>query len=129
MTLERFNPPELAAPTGPYVHTVRAGTLVFVSGQGAFGSDGQVVGVGDVEAQAVQVMENLGTNLRAAGATFADVAKVTFFLRNMVDRGRVATIRERYFQGANPASTLVEVSALAHPDLLLEAEAIAALPP
>lgn len=127
MALERVNPGELAAPTGPYVHAVRAGTLVFVSGQVAFGADGRVVGAGDIEAQTVQVMENLGANLRVVGASFADVAKVTIFVRDMAHRGRIAAIRERYFQGANPASTLVEVSALAHPDLLIEVEAIAVL--
>lgn len=128
MTLERLNPSDLANPGGPYVHATRAGNLVFVSGQVAFGTDGRVVGVGDVEAQAAQALEGVGACLRAAGADFADVAKVTVFLRDMAHRGAIARVRERYFKGANPASTLVEVSALAHPDLLVEIEAIAVLP-
>ena len=68
MALERMNPGELAPPSGPFVNAVRAGKLLFISGQVAYGADGQIVGAGDPEAQAVQVMENLGANLRAAGA-------------------------------------------------------------
>jgi 2-iminobutanoate/2-iminopropanoate deaminase len=128
MTLERMNPRELAQPSGPFVNAVRAGKLLFISGQVAYGPDGEIVGVGDPEAQAVQVMKNLGANLRAAGASFADVTKVTVFLTDMAHRAAVGRVRERYFGGANPASTLVQVSALVHPDLLLEVEAIAVLP-
>jgi len=128
MTLERFNPSELTQPGGPYVHATRAGNLVFVSGQVAFGDDGRVVGVGDIDAQTVRVLEGVGACLRAAGADFADVVKVTVFLRDMAHRGAVARVRERYFKGTNPASTLVAVSALTHPDLLVEIEAIAVLP-
>ena len=128
MALERMNPSELAAPSGPFVNTVRAGKLLFISGQVAYGPDGEIVGVGDPEAQAVQVMENVGASLRAAGASFADVTKVTVFLTDMAHRAAVARVRERYFADAAPASTLVQVSALVHPDLLLEIEAIAILP-
>jgi 2-iminobutanoate/2-iminopropanoate deaminase len=128
MALERITPDGVAAPSGPFVNAVRAGKLLFISGQVAYGADGQIVGVGDPEAQAVQVMENLGANLQAAGADFADVAKVTVFLTNMEQRSQIARVRERYFGGSNPASTLVQVGALVHPDLLLEIEAIAVLP-
>jgi 2-iminobutanoate/2-iminopropanoate deaminase len=128
MALERMNPGELAPPSGPFVNAVRAGKLLFISGQVAYGPDGEIVGVGDPEAQAVQVMENVGASLRAAGASFADVTKVTVFLTDMAHRAAVAGVRERYFAGANPASTLVQVGALVHPDLLLEIEAIAVLP-
>ncbi len=128
MALERINPDELGKPIGPYVNSVRAGRMFFVSGMVAFGADGQVVGTGDPEAQMVQIMENVAANLRAVGADFSDVAKVTIFVTDMGIRAKLSPIRERYFQGQNPASTLVEVSALAHPDLLIEMEAIAVLP-
>ena len=128
MALERLNPREAATPSGPYVNAVRAGKLVFVSGQVAYGPDGRIVGVSDVEAQAVRVMENVGACLREAGARFEDVTKVTVFLTDMAHRGTIAAVRERYFRGNNPASTLVQVAALVHPDLLLEIEAIAVLP-
>jgi 2-iminobutanoate/2-iminopropanoate deaminase len=128
MALERMNPSGLARPSGPFVNAVRVGKLLFISGQVAYGADGEIVGVGDPEAQAVQVLENLGANLRAAGGSFADVTKVTVFLTDMGHRAAIARVRERYFGGSNPASTLVQVSALVHPDLLLEIEAIAVLP-
>jgi 2-iminobutanoate/2-iminopropanoate deaminase len=128
MALERINPDDLGKPIGPYVNSVRAGRMLFISGMVAFGPDGQVVGKGDPEAQMVQVMENVAANLRAVGADFNDVAKVTIFVTDIGFRTRLSPIRERYFKGDNPASTLVEVSALAHPDLLIEMEAIAVLP-
>ncbi len=128
MAIERIDPAELSAPGGPYVHVTKAGKLVFVSGTVAFGNDDRVVGVGDVAVQARQTLENLGVCLRAAGADFGDVAKVTVFVRNMADRATIAAVRREFFKDANPASTLVEVSALAHPDLLLEIEAVAVLP-
>lgn len=128
MAIERIDPAGLAAAGGPYVHLTKAGNLVFVSGTVAFGADGGVVGVGDVTAQARQTLENLGACLRAAGADFKDVAKVTVFVRHMADRAAIAAVRRAFFKDANPASTLVEVSALAHPDLLLEIEAFAVLP-
>ena len=120
MTLERFG-----ATGGPYVDAVRAGRLVFVSGQVAYRPGGAISGVGDIEIQAVQVMENLRASLRAAGAELEHVTKVTIFLVNMEHRATVARVRERYFNGFYPASTLVQVAALVHPDLLLEIEATA----
>lgn len=128
MALERMNPAGVATPSGPYVNAVRAGNLLFVSGQVAYGPDGQIVGPGDPEAQAVQVLENIGAILRAAGAGFADVTKVTLFLTDMAHRAQIAAVRERYFKGANPASTLIQIGALVHPDLVLEVEAVAVLP-
>ena len=127
MELERINPAALSEPGGPYVHVVKAGRLVFVSGQVAWGPDGSVVGAGDIEAQAVQVLENVGANLRAAGADFKDVMKVTVYVRHMADRAAIAAVRARFFGEHKPASTLIEVSMLTHPDLLLEIEAIAVI--
>lgn len=128
MALERLNPRGVAQPSGPYVHAVRADKLVFISGQIATGPDGRIVGKGDAEAQAVQTLENLGASLRAVGADFSHVAKVTIYLRDMSQRAIVGAVRERYFKDAKPASTLVEVSALVDPELLIEVEAIAVLP-
>jgi len=91
-------------------------------------AEGRTVGGGDVVAQARQVHENLERCLAAAGATFADVCKVTVFLRNAADRERVNTVRKEYFGAHRPASTLVEISRLVREDLLIEIEAIAVLP-
>jgi enamine deaminase RidA (YjgF/YER057c/UK114 family) len=65
--------------------------------------------------------------LQAEGATLANVLKVTVFLTDMAERAEIANVRERYFQGVYPASTLVQVAALAAPNLKLEIEAVAAL--
>lgn len=123
---ETLNPPELARPVGPYAHVVRAsGTLVFVSGCVAFDADGDVVGVGDLEAQTRQCMENMRACLEAAGATFADVVKITNYVLDASEYPRVAPIRERYLSAPYPASTLVEVKGLLLPELKIEIEAIA----
>jgi 2-iminobutanoate/2-iminopropanoate deaminase len=89
---------------------------------------GRVVGGRDVVAQARQVHENIKRCLAAAGATFADVCKVTVFLRNINDREKVNTVRREYFGAHRPASTLVEISRLVRDDYLIEIEATAVLP-
>lgn len=115
-------------PISHFTHVVRAGRLVFVSGCVAADERGRTVGGSDVVAQARQVHENLKKCLAAAGATFADVCKVTVFLKNVADRERVNTVRKEYFGASRPASTLVEISRLVRDDLLVEIEAIAVLP-
>lgn len=120
--------PGLAPPISHFTHVVRAGRLVFVSGCVATDAEGRTVAGSDVVAQARQVHENLRRCLAAAGATFADVCKVTVFLKNVADRERVNTVRQAYFGAHRPASTLVEISRLARDDLLVEIEAIAVLP-
>jgi 2-iminobutanoate/2-iminopropanoate deaminase len=118
----------MAEPISHYTHVVRADRLVFVSGCVASDEHGRTVGGRDVVAQARQVHENLKKCLAAAGATFADVCKVTVFLRNVADREKVNTVRKEYFGASRPASTLVEISRLVRDDLLLEIECVAALP-
>ena len=119
--------PGMAEPVSHYTDVVRAGSLVFVSGCVAVDGEGRLVGGRDVVAQARQVHENLERCLASAGATFADVCKVTVFLRNVADREKVNTVRKEYFGASRPASTLVEVSRLVHDDYLLEIEATAVL--
>jgi 2-iminobutanoate/2-iminopropanoate deaminase len=115
-------------PISHFVHVVRAGRLVFVSG--CVGSDdkGHTVGGSDVVAQARQAHENIKRCLAAAGATFADVCKVTVYLKNVADREKVNSVRKEYFGASRPASTLIEISQFVRPDLLLEIEATAVLP-
>jgi 2-iminobutanoate/2-iminopropanoate deaminase len=91
-------------------------------------AQGRVVGGNDVVAQARQVHENIKHCLAAAGATFADVCKVTVFLRNIGDREKVNIIRKEYFGAHRPASTLVEISRLVRDDYLIEIEATAVIP-
>jgi 2-iminobutanoate/2-iminopropanoate deaminase len=120
--------PELAEPISHYTDAVRAGELLFVSGVVPVDGEGRLVGGDDVVAQARQVLANLGAVLAAAGATFADVVKVTVYLADIADRARINPVRQEVFGAARPASTLVEVSALAVPGAKLEIEAVALVP-
>jgi reactive intermediate/imine deaminase len=118
----------MSEPISHFTHVVRAGSLVFVSGCVASDAEGKTVGGTDVIAQTRQVHENLKRCLAAAGATFADVCKVTVFLKNVNDREKVNTIRKEYFGASRPASTLVEISRFVRDDILIEIEATAVLP-
>ena len=102
-----------------------AGKLLFISGQVAFDDQGQVVGRGDIVAQATKVFENLQAVLRAAGADFSSVIKTNYYITDVSLFPKVAALRPRYFSAPFPASTMVEVKGLVHPDLLLEIEAVA----
>ena len=125
---EEIRVPELAEPISHYTDAVRAGDLLFVSGVVPVDGEGALVGGDDVVAQARQVFANLGAVLAAAGATFADVVKVTVYLTDIADRARINPVRQEVFGEARPASTLVEVSALAVPGAKLEIEAVALVP-
>jgi 2-iminobutanoate/2-iminopropanoate deaminase len=125
---EEIRVPELAEPISHYTDAVRAGELLFVSGFVPVDGEGRLVGGDDVVAQARQVLANLGAVLSAAGATFADVVKVTVYLTDIADRARINPVRQEVFGDARPASTLVEVSALAVPGAKLEIEAVAFIP-
>jgi reactive intermediate/imine deaminase len=103
----------------------RVGELLFVSGQAAIGEHGQAVGVGDFDAQAEQTFRNLERVLEAGGSSLANVVKVTIFLRDMTNFPKVVELRGRWFTPPYPADTIVEVSSLALPELLIEIEAIA----
>ncbi len=120
---------KVAKTTGPYSCGMRVSigetNVIFVSGQVSEDAEGRIVGKGDISLQTEQVFRNMQHVLESAGASLADVIKVTLFLRNMEDRDAVAEVRRRLFEGNVPASTLIEVSKLAHPDWLIEAEAIA----
>jgi len=125
---QEFRVEGLAEPFSHYTDAVRAGNLLFVSGCVSIDADGNVVGVGDVVAQARQVFANIRLCLAAAGATLADVVKVTTFLTDINDRAAINAVRQEVFGHARPASTLVEISALVLPEFLIEVEAVAVLP-
>ncbi len=125
---EEFMVPGMSEPISHFTHVVRADRLVFVSGCVASDANGKTVGGADAVAQARQVHENLKRCLAAAGATFADVCKVTVFLKNIADREKVNTVRKEYFGASRPASTLVEISRFVRDDILLEIECVAVLP-
>jgi reactive intermediate/imine deaminase len=124
--IERTNPAGLSTPTG-YSHVVstRGGKTIYIAGQVAFDAKGNLVGKGDLAAQAKQVFENLAIALKAAGATFANVVKTNYYMRDASQVATVREIRSKYFTSELPASTLVEVPRLANPDFLIEIEVIA----
>ena len=124
---EEIRVPGMSEPISHFTHVVRAGNIVFVSGCVASDENGKTVGGNDIVAQTRQVHENIKRCLAAAGATFADVCKVTVFLRNVADREKVNTVRKEYFGAHRPASTLVEISRLVRDDLLIEIEATAVI--
>jgi reactive intermediate/imine deaminase len=128
MAKTSINPEGLSAPIGPYAHVVSAppgGRLVYCAGAVAFDANGEVVGEGDVVAQTRQVMENLRLALAAAGATFADVVKVTNYVTDVNLWRQVLPVRAEYLREPYPASSFVGVSALMLPELLIEIEAVA----
>jgi reactive intermediate/imine deaminase len=121
-----LNPQTLSVPTGySHVAEVRSGRTVYVAGQVAFDKAGNVVGKGDFAAQAAQVFENLKLALAAVGATFDNVVKVTTYVTDMSHLQTLREIRGKFYGKNAPASTLVEIGRLAHPDLMIEIEAIA----
>jgi 2-iminobutanoate/2-iminopropanoate deaminase len=120
--------PGMSEPVSHFCHVVTVGRLVFVSGCVASDANGKVVGGSDVVAQARQVHENIKRCLTAAGATFADICKVTVYVKSMGDREKINTVRKEYFGASKPASTLIEVSRFVSSDYLLEIEAIAVKP-
>ncbi len=111
-----------------YTDAVRFGDLLFVSGVVAWDQEGNVVGKGDVVAQSEKIFDSMKQILAQAGCGFADVLTVTVFLTDIEDRTKINPVRERVFGDARPASTLVEVSKLVYPDLLIEINAVAGIP-
>ena len=108
-----------------YSQALRVRDLVFVSGQAAIAPDGTIVGKGDFEAQARQAFTNLKTVLQAAGSDLEDIVKVTIYVTDMSHFPKVVELRKQYFRPPYPADTIVQVQALALPELLIEIEAIA----
>ena len=126
-----FNPSSVHQPRG-YTHAVAVdgGRMVFVAGQVAFDQDGNLVGPGDLPAQADKALDNLVAALAAAGATAADVVKINTYVVSYkpADLAIVREARARFFGDQNPpASTLIGVQALAVEGLLIEIEAVAAV--
>jgi 3-hydroxyisobutyrate dehydrogenase len=123
-----INPATVPATNGYYSHAVRVGDMLYVSGQAAFDERGELVGEGDMAAQAEHVFRCLERILADQGAGFEDVAFVRTYLTNMDDRVAYGQVRRKYLTGTPPASTTVEVSRLFMAGALLEVDVIAALP-
>ena len=130
MPRQQVTSDKLAAPSGHFSQATMVeakGRIVFISGMLARGRDGNIVGVGDPEAQTRQVCENLKAAVEAAGGTMGDICRVDVFIRNMEHFEQIHKARRDYFPTPAPASTMVEVTKLVNPDYLIEINAIAVI--
>ena len=129
MTRTQISHPSLPAPQrgGAYSSGVEApsGRTIYVSGQVSFDAEGNVVGEGDVKLQTETVLEHVKTVVEEAGGGMEDIVKVTVFITDMGLYDKIHEVRRRYFEEPFPASSMVEVSALIDPRLLIEIEAVA----
>ncbi len=108
-----------------FSRAVRVGDTVYVSGTVAWGEDGKLVGVGDVYAQAKQTVRNIEKALAEAGASLRDVVRTRVYLTDMSRWEEAARAHREAFGDARPASSMVQVAALADPAMLVEIEAVA----
>jgi 2-iminobutanoate/2-iminopropanoate deaminase len=127
MSRKEFRVDGLSEPLSHYTDAVRFGDLLFVSGVAPLDVEGRLVGPGDPVAQTRQIFLNLERVLEAAGASFADVLKVTVFLTDVGDRTKINPVRQEFFGAARPASTLIGVRELAVPGMRVEIEAVVGL--
>ena len=123
---EEFMVEGLMPPISHYCDAVRWGDLLFVSGVAPVDAQGKVVS-DDPAAQTRQIFLNMKAILDAAGASFADVLKVTVYLTDVEDRKKINPVRQEFFGAARPASTLIGVQALAIPGMKVEIEAVVGL--
>lgn len=121
--------PAEAKPVAPYKMATRmeGGRLVYIAGQVARDAEGNVLAPGDIRTQTRQVFQNLRQVLQAAGGDVSDLLKMTTYITKIENFPVVSEVRSEFFPGEMPASTLIVVSRLAQPELLIEVEGMAAI--
>jgi 2-iminobutanoate/2-iminopropanoate deaminase len=127
MAKQSITSPDAAKPVGPYSPALRAGQLLFISGQVPFDPATGVLVDGDIATQTRRVLDNIGALLRAAGLTHADIARTTVFLADMNDFAAMNGAYETYFAKPYPARSTVQAARLPR-DARIEIDAIAVYP-
>jgi len=128
-TIEKFCAPGVFEPAtySQGIKVSQAQTILFLSGQVAYNPDGSAASRGDFKGQARGAYEAIKALVESQGGTMANIIKITTYVTDMRYRVDLAPIRAEFFGAKGPASTMVEISALAHPDWMIEIEAIAVL--